>query len=315
VARIGDMTARDGKICTGDTSVTINNRPAARVGDQQLHPDHDGTVLPPCCASVLIGNRPAARVGDALGDGRGDVITSGDPTVLIGGPPLGAAVGLASGAAVNLIGGRTPGSAPFSAADADRLVHERWGRLLPSTVPSDLFQRTVRFVSQQQIAEEAMAVIERYYHDHDMTMSAADRARYEATARRVKAFATPSGSVFLPEGTSDAGLMFHESLHRYTHPRWIEQVQRRGIDGGVGGVMLNEGMTDMLTRQTLGVPGQQVYNHAVRITGRLADLVGQDTLERAYFAGDTAGLKRAVNAAEGGSRGWEQFISTGRVPG
>jgi len=99
-ARITDLTAHGGKICTGEATVLIGDRPAARVADDHIcRPGHrDGAILPPCAATVLIGNRPAARVGDLTSCrcGRPVAIVSGDPSVLIG-DVGGSGVGLAAG--------------------------------------------------------------------------------------------------------------------------------------------------------------------------------------------------------------------------
>jgi uncharacterized Zn-binding protein involved in type VI secretion len=108
-ARITDSTAHGGQICTGDPTVLIGNKPAARVTDEHnCRPGHgNGPILPPCAVNVLIGNKPAARVGDkhSCRCGHEDPIVTGDPTVLIG-DTGGSGAGLAAAALLGEVLGR-----------------------------------------------------------------------------------------------------------------------------------------------------------------------------------------------------------------
>ena len=108
-ARVTDSTAHGGQICTGDPTVLIGNKPAARVTDEHnCRPGHgNGPILPPCATNVLIGNKPAARVGDkhSCRCGHEDPIVTGDPTVLIG-DTGGSGSGLASAAVLGEVLGR-----------------------------------------------------------------------------------------------------------------------------------------------------------------------------------------------------------------
>lgn len=86
------MTAHGGVLVSGEPTVLIGFKSAARLGDAHVCPMFDGPkphvggpVVPPCSPTVLIGGRPAARVGDmAICLGPPDSIALGDPTVLIG---------------------------------------------------------------------------------------------------------------------------------------------------------------------------------------------------------------------------------------
>jgi uncharacterized Zn-binding protein involved in type VI secretion len=88
-ARLGDMTARGGVIATASEDVVIGGKPAARVADMHTCPmvDMGGPVLPAGSTTVRVNFRSAARLGDqcsCAGTGSLDVITGGEYTVLIG---------------------------------------------------------------------------------------------------------------------------------------------------------------------------------------------------------------------------------------
>jgi uncharacterized Zn-binding protein involved in type VI secretion len=89
-ARISDRVAHRGVIVTGEPTVHIGGRPAARVGDRHLCLHLGGVVLPPCAFNVLVGGRPQARVTDLCSCGCRvtDPIVSGEPTVLVGTDPV-----------------------------------------------------------------------------------------------------------------------------------------------------------------------------------------------------------------------------------
>ena len=92
-ARLGDMTAHGGAISAGSPTVSIGNKPAARVTDMHscpmvtgVVPHVGGPINPPASTTVKIDNKPAARVGDQLTcTGPTDVIAQGETTVFIGG--------------------------------------------------------------------------------------------------------------------------------------------------------------------------------------------------------------------------------------
>lgn len=90
-ARAGDLTNHPGVLQAvgAVTTVLIGGMPAAVVGtghacSMPSPPPHPPTpVIPPGSTSVLIQGRPAARLGDITGCGA--QIVTGAPTVLIGG--------------------------------------------------------------------------------------------------------------------------------------------------------------------------------------------------------------------------------------
>ena len=79
-------------ITSGELTVLVGFKPAARLGDPHVCPMFDGPkphvggpIAPPCAPTVLVGGRPAARVGDpAICVGPPDMIVMGEPTVLVG---------------------------------------------------------------------------------------------------------------------------------------------------------------------------------------------------------------------------------------
>lgn len=89
-ARLSDLHAQPTAtvpplpIGTGETTVLLGHRPAARVGDRPTTPTPPDTVAQGE-PTVLIGDAPAARLGDATS--AGTVVIFGCPTVLIGSSP------------------------------------------------------------------------------------------------------------------------------------------------------------------------------------------------------------------------------------
>jgi uncharacterized Zn-binding protein involved in type VI secretion len=93
-ARLGDPTAHGGLIIVGCSTVFIEGRPAARVGDMHVCPNvtpglppipHVGGPIIMGSPTVIIGGMPAARMTDmAICTGPPDVIRLGCPNVLIG---------------------------------------------------------------------------------------------------------------------------------------------------------------------------------------------------------------------------------------
>ena len=67
------------QIAQGSSNVSIEGRPAARLGDATTHP----CVVAGGSSSVFINGRPAARLGDGVSCG--GVIIGGATTVSIGG--------------------------------------------------------------------------------------------------------------------------------------------------------------------------------------------------------------------------------------
>jgi uncharacterized Zn-binding protein involved in type VI secretion len=89
--RLGDTTSGGGQVISGATTVLINGRPAARVGDQILTPRVEpqgpcvGGPIVSGSATVFIEGRPAARTGDLAVTACGpEAIVTGSPNVVIG---------------------------------------------------------------------------------------------------------------------------------------------------------------------------------------------------------------------------------------
>ncbi len=99
-ARVSDLTAHGGMVCSGCPTVLIGGLPAARAGDMHACPmlspmtppvPHAGGPIASGCTTVMIGGQPAARQTDlCLCAGPPATIVTGCPTVLIGagGPPM-----------------------------------------------------------------------------------------------------------------------------------------------------------------------------------------------------------------------------------
>jgi uncharacterized Zn-binding protein involved in type VI secretion len=83
-ARLGDRTDHGGTIISGASRTLVNGISAARKGDLHSCPlkGHGVTPITTGSSSVNIEGRPSARVGDRTGCGA--VITSGSPDVEVG---------------------------------------------------------------------------------------------------------------------------------------------------------------------------------------------------------------------------------------
>lgn len=83
-ARMGDVTAHGGALCSGSCDVSINSLPAAMAG-ASVAPcalGHGAAAVATGSCSVFINNLPAARCGDVTGCGA--VVSSGSGDVYIG---------------------------------------------------------------------------------------------------------------------------------------------------------------------------------------------------------------------------------------
>lgn len=92
-ARFGDMTTHGGAIVTGEPTVLIGGRVAARKGDSHLCPKadagvpHVGGSITSSSRTVLIGGKPAARFGDMCGCPSAGASGAGAPPVVGPGKP------------------------------------------------------------------------------------------------------------------------------------------------------------------------------------------------------------------------------------
>jgi hypothetical protein len=109
------------------------------------------------------------------------------------------------------------------------------------------------------------------------------------------------GEVHIRKERSDLGTQLHEGLHLFSENRWRRRM----------GYNANEGVTEWFTRKM----GPQVQ--VVRDDGsflrqytsvtHLVDLVGEPLVAAAYFEGDIAALKAAVDAKKGAGT-WETWL-------
>jgi len=79
-ARVGDVTAHGGALCSGSGDVYVNGIPAAMVG-VSIAPcalSHGAAPVAVGSGSVFINGVPAARLGDVTGCGAAVITGSGD---------------------------------------------------------------------------------------------------------------------------------------------------------------------------------------------------------------------------------------------
>ncbi len=111
-----------------------------------------------------------------------------------------------------------------------------------------------------------------------------DDGEYDFTS----AFADPStGEVFIHRERANEGTPYHETLHLYSSDAYLRL-----------GKNMIEGTTEYFTRKETngrGINRSGIYDEEVSAISELADWVGDDMLERAYFGGDVDGLKEAVD--------------------
>jgi hypothetical protein len=87
-------------------------------------------------------------------------------------------------------------------------------------------------------------------------------------------------------------------LHSNADPGWK----------GFAGKNINEGTTEYLTIKAVKAAKYKAshsYPNQEKVIRRLVKRVGADTIMKAYFNGDTAGLKQAVDDKCRG--GWDKF--------
>jgi hypothetical protein len=109
------------------------------------------------------------------------------------------------------------------------------------------------------------------------------------------------GEVHIRKERSDLGTQIHEGLHLFSENRWRKRM----------GYNVNEGVTEWFTRK-LG-PTVQVqrddssFLRQYTSVTHLVDLVGEPVVAAAYFEGDIAGLKAAVDAKKGHGT-WDKWL-------
>jgi hypothetical protein len=86
-----------------------------------------------------------------------------------------------------------------------------------------------------------------------------------------------------------ADTVIHEALHLYTSPQWFAQMPRR----------VNEGTTEYFTRRIADKQNIKIYESyqcSFKAIATLVSVVHEDPVRKAYFEGDLAGLKTAINS-------------------
>ncbi|HMN97953.1 MAG TPA: hypothetical protein PKD59_00910 [Miltoncostaeaceae bacterium] len=109
------------------------------------------------------------------------------------------------------------------------------------------------------------------------------------------------GEIHIRKERSDLGTQLHEGLHVFSDNRWRKRM----------GYNVNEGVTEWFTRK-LGPQVQVVRDDSSFLrqytsVTHLVDLVGEPVVAAAYFEGDIAGLKAAVDAKRGAGT-WETWL-------
>jgi len=129
-----------------------------------------------------------------------------------------------------------------------------------------------------------------------------DDGEYDLTI----AFAAPSsGEVFIHRERANEGTPYHETLHLYSNDEYLEL-----------GKNMIEGTTEYFTRKETdgrGINRSGIYDEEMSTISALADVVGDDVLEQAYFSGDVDGLKEAVDkkVGQGGFDKFQKAMSAG----
>ena len=281
--------------------------PQARVSDQAIctgPPD----VIVRGSPTVLVEYLMAARIGDQTA--HGGVIVTGCPTVIIGevgmgGGGIGAALDTAAQAGVPFVDldsavgqpglpreTEPPADTPeppeppqkITPAEADAIIERDYGDALPS----DKRGAGLGQASTKVLDDDAFRKV---YED-----AFGDDGEYEIT----NAFADPAkGEVYIHEERDNGGTALHETLHMYSHDNFR---------GGLSRAM-NEATTEYLTQKETagrGIDRSEIYPEERAAISELADLVGDDAIEQAYFGGDVDQLKAAVDE-QAGDGAWDNF--------
>jgi hypothetical protein len=139
-----------------------------------------------------------------------------------------------------------------------------------------------------------------------------DEARAFMAKEGVRAFQDEDrGEVHIRKERSDLGTQLHEGLHLFSHNRWSKRM----------GYNVNEGVTEYFTRK-IGPEVQVVRDDSSFLrqytsVTHLVTAVTEPVVSAAYFEGDIAGLKTAVDAAKGGGTWakWLDFLDANNFKG
>jgi uncharacterized Zn-binding protein involved in type VI secretion len=304
--------------------------PASRITDMHTCPMFNGPVphvggpiLPPCCPTVMIGGIPAARVGDmCVCAGPPDTIIKGSATVFIGGSPaarigdntvhggvivagfptviIGDGTGSGGGGGSARVGGsaaqapeaelgkdakENDGKKPdkITPKEADQLIEKKYGARLPADKRNaGLAEKKTKVLGDAEFQKAYLA-------------AGGDPKK----AKRVNGFHNPrTGEIFVNSDRANGGTPYHESLHAYTNKDFKKL-----------GKALNEGTTEYFTQKETagrGIDRSNIYTDEVGAVNKLAGVVGDDAIEKAYFEGDVDGLKNSVDKKLGEGR-WDAY--------
>jgi len=284
-------------------------KPAARITDMHMCPmvtpgtppvPHVGGPISMGAPTVIIGMMPAARIGDmAICVGPPDVIAMGSPTVLIEMKPAAR------------LGDMTAHGGVISVGCPTVLIGEAGGGA-GAPKPKSVFARMIKRVRQvfgHNIGiDESQKILESAFHprkfsktkitiqdkvafekEHDKKYGAGS---YAADGPLEGYFDPNTGETFVNKDLASVDTVPHEMLHKNSDPAVGNQM----------GSNLDEGMTEYLTQKAAAKSGYEPsssYPDDLEVTEKLAEVVGDDAIEKAYFDGDTAGLQSALDKKKG----------------
>jgi hypothetical protein len=231
-----------------------------------------------------------ALIGAGIGVLGGIAILAGGGLAL--GPILGALGAVAGGAGLGaLIGYFKRRSAPVTVKESDKLIQDRYGQNLQAQIVAGISAEK----SNIKVVDDA--AFKAAYQANGMSMD-----RYETVGGFVDRSTNPP-TVWIHKERQKTVTVLHEAVHLYSNPALrhdptvVATIQ--------AGNMVNEGFTHYFTEQIadeqyLDKSGISTdYGLAAKEVRALVGLVGEETLRRAYFEGDVAGLRTAFDAKHG----------------
>lgn len=196
--------------------------------------------------------------------------------------------GLLAGGLLGYFAKRTK---PVDVKEADQLIRGRYGKNL-----------TAAIAAGTSAAGSNIQVVDDKQFRAAYTAAGLSPDDYETVGGFVDRSTKPP-TVWIHKERQKPVTVLHEALHIYSH-----QALRTdpGITGSVkGSNYVNEGCTQYFTEQIadeqyISLEGISTeYRRAAAEVRALAELVGEDTVRHAYFEGDVAGLRAAVDALHG----------------
>lgn len=139
-----------------------------------------------------------------------------------------------------------------------------------------------------------------------------EEAREYSARQGVRAFQDEDrGEVHIRRERADLGTQLHEGVHLFCDDRWRGRM----------GYNANEGVTEWFTRKLGPEVGVQrddgSFLRQYTSAGLLVELVGEPVVAAAYFDGDIAALRSAVDGARGAGawRRWLDHLDAGDFKG